>query len=141
MEVVRSDQVEAAANTLAEAFWDDPLMQIVAPNEKKRAIVAPWFFAKSIAYGLRWGEVSSNDDVSAVAVWFPPGNTEITLGRMLRVGMGALPLRAGSAGLCDSCALCRPWRSFTRPLRGPTGTYWRLARSPTGRAQVWEAPS
>src|SRR5207249_8428537 len=71
MELVRSDQVEAAANTLAEAFWDDPLMQIVAPNEKKRTIVAPWFFAKSIAYGLRWGEVSSNDDASAVAIWFP----------------------------------------------------------------------
>src|SRR5438034_11275530 len=41
MELVRSDQVEAAANTLAEAFWDDPLMQIVAPNEKKRTSSHP----------------------------------------------------------------------------------------------------
>src|SRR2546426_11598207 len=130
MELVRSDQVEAAANTLAEAFWDDPLMQIVAPNEKKRTIVAPWFFAKSIAYGLRWGEVSSNDDASAVAIWFPPGNTDITLGRMLRVGMGALPLRAGSMDFCDSCALCRPWRSSTRPLRDLIGTSWRSGPAP-----------
>jgi ribosomal protein S18 acetylase RimI-like enzyme len=123
MEVVRSDQVEAAANTLAEAFWDDPLMQIVAPNEKKRAIVAPWFFAKSIAYGLRWGEVSSNDDVSAVAVWFPPGNTEITLGRMLRVGMGALPLRAGISGFVRFMRALSAVEKFHKAVEGP---HWYL---------------
>src|SRR3989337_837003 len=91
MEILRPDQIEAAAKTLAEAFWDDPLMHIVAPNENKRAAVGPWFFSKSIAYGIRWGEASCNDDASAVAIWFPPGNTDITPGRMLRVGMGAVP--------------------------------------------------
>ena len=34
MEILRPDQLEAAAKTLADAFWDDPLMHIVAPNEK-----------------------------------------------------------------------------------------------------------
>jgi len=131
MELVRSDQVEAAANTLAEAFWDDPLMQIVAPNEKKRTIVAPWFFAKSIAYGLRWGEVSSNDDASAVAIWFPPGNTDITLGRMLRVGMGALPFRAGINGFVRFMRALSAVEKFHKAVKGPHWYLMAVGTSPS----------
>jgi hypothetical protein len=47
IDILRPDQIEPAAKTLAEAFWDDPLMHIVAPNEKKRATVGPWFFVAS----------------------------------------------------------------------------------------------
>ena len=131
IELVRSDQVEAAANTLAEAFWDDPLMQIVAPNEKKRATVGPWFFAKSIAYGLRWGDVSSNDDASAVAIWFPPGNTDITLGRMLRVGMGALPFRAGINGFVRFMRAISAVEKFHKAVKGPHWYLMAIGTSPT----------
>jgi ribosomal protein S18 acetylase RimI-like enzyme len=123
MELLRPDQVKAAANTLAEAFWDDPLMQIVAPNEKRRASVGPWFFAKAIAYGMRWGGVSCSDDVSAVAVWFPPGNTEITPGRMLRVGMGALPFRAGIDGTVRFMRAISVTEKFHKAVEGP---HWYL---------------
>ena len=131
MEVVRSDQVEVAANTLAEAFFDDPLMHIVAPNEKKRTIVAPWFFAKSIAYGLRWGEVSCNDDASAVAIWFPPGNTDITLGRMLRVGIGALPFRAGVNGFVRFMRALSAVEKFHKAVKGPHWYLMAVGTSPT----------
>jgi ribosomal protein S18 acetylase RimI-like enzyme len=123
MERVRPDQVEAAAKTLADAFWDDPLMHIIAPDEKKRAAVGPWFFAKSIAYGQRWGEVSCNDDLSAVAVWFPPGNTDITLGRMSRVGMGALPIRAGINGFLRFMRALSAVEKFHKAVGGP---HWYL---------------
>ncbi len=131
MEPLRSHQVEAAANTLAEAFWDDPLMHIVAPNEKKRATVGPWFFEKSIAYGLRWGEVSCNDDASAVAVWFPPGNTDITLGRMLRVGMGALPFRAGINGFVRFIRAISTVEKFHKAVQGPHWYLMAMGASPT----------
>lgn len=123
MEALRPDQLKAAARTLAEAFWDDPLMHIIAPNEKKRAAVGPWFFAKSIAYGMRWGEASCNDDASAVAVWFPPGNTDITPGRMLRVGMGALPLRAGVNGTVRFMRALSATEKFHKAVKGP---HWYL---------------
>jgi hypothetical protein len=43
MQRVRLDQRDAAVTTLVEAFFDDPLMQIVQPNEAKRAAMSAWF--------------------------------------------------------------------------------------------------
>ena len=131
MEILRPDQLEAAARTLAEAFWDDPLMHIVAPNEKKRAAVGPWFFAKSIAYGMRWGEVSCNDDASAVAVWFPPGKTDVTPGRMLRVGMGALPFRAGISGTARFMRALSATEKFHKAVEGPHWYLMAIGTSPS----------
>ena len=123
MKPLAPDQVDAGARTLAVAFFDDPLMHILAPDAKKREAVGPWFFAKSIAYGLRWGEVSCNDDVSAVAVWFPPGNTDITLGRMLQVGMGVLPLKAGLNGFVRFMRALSAVEKFHKAVNGP---HWYL---------------
>jgi len=131
MDIVRADQIESAAKTLAEAFWDDPLMHIVAPNEKKRAAVGPWFFSKSIAYGMRWGEASCNDDASAVAIWFPPGNTDITPGRMLRVGMGALPFRAGINGTVRFMRAISATEKFHKAVKGPHWYLMAIGTSPT----------
>jgi len=131
MDIVRADQIESAAKTLAEAFWDDPLMHIVAPNENKRAAVGPWFFSKSIAYGMRWGEASCNDDASAVAIWFPPGNTDITPGRMLRVGMGALPFRAGISGTVRFMRAISATEKFHKAVEGPHWYLMAIGTSPT----------
>jgi ribosomal protein S18 acetylase RimI-like enzyme len=123
MKPIRPDQLDAAANTLAEAFWDDPLMHILAPDEKRRATVGPWFFATTIRYGMRWGEVSCNDDASAVAVWFPPGETHISLGRMLRVGAGAMPFRAGINGFVRFMRAMPATEKFHKAVDGP---HWYL---------------
>ena len=131
IDTIRPDQIEAAAKTLAEAFWDDPLMHIVAPSEKKRAAVGPWFFSKSIAYGMRWGEASCNDDASAVAIWFPPGSTNITPGRMLRVGMGALPLRAGISGTLRFMRAISATEKFHKAVEGPHWYLMAIGTSPT----------
>jgi len=130
IDTIRPDQIEAAAKTLVEAFWDDPLMHIVAPDENRRAAVGHWFFAKSIAYGLRWGEVSSNDDASAVAVWFPPGNTDIKPGRMLRVGMGALPFRAGFNGTIRFMRAISATEKFHKAVKGPHWYLMAIGTSP-----------
>ncbi len=88
---------EAAAATLAEAFFDDPLMQIVAPDEATRRRWGPWFMSGLVQYGLGWGEVWGTDGTSAVAVWIPPDSGDMGLGRMLRIGMGRMPFRLGMA--------------------------------------------
>src|SRR3989304_6251025 len=98
MEVLRPDQLAAAAKTLAGAFW---------------------------------GEVWCNDDASAVAVWFPPGNTDVTSGRMLRVGMGALPFRAGIDGTVRFMRAISATEKFHKAVEGPHWYLMAIGTSPT----------
>jgi ribosomal protein S18 acetylase RimI-like enzyme len=132
VERLRPDQHATAARTLAAAFWDDPLMHIVAPDEKRRAKVAPWFFDRAVAAGQRWGEVSCNEDASAVAVWFAPGNTDLTAGRMLRVGLGSLPLKAGLSGTMRFMRALTATEKFHKAVKGP---HWYLMAIGTDPSQ------
>jgi hypothetical protein len=118
-----SNEREAATATLAEAFWDDPLMEVIAPDKERRKKVAPWFFKTAVAYGLRWGEVWANDDVSAVAIWLPPGETDLTPLRMLRAGMGALPFKAGFNGTSRFMTAMSVAEKFHKGVKGP---HWYL---------------
>lgn len=124
MQPIRPDQTGAAAQTLTEAFWTDPLLEIVvAPDEAKRAALGQWFFEKSIVYGQRWGETYTNDDASAVALWFPPGQTQLTPLRMLRVGMGALPFKFGLSGTSRVMKAMSVGEKFHKAMHGP---HWYL---------------
>jgi ribosomal protein S18 acetylase RimI-like enzyme len=105
-------------------------MHILAPNEKRRAAVGPWFFSRAITYGMRWGEVSCNDDASAAAVWFPPGQTDITPVRMLRVGMGALPFRAGINGMFRFMRALSATEKFHKAVKGPHWYLMAIGTSP-----------
>jgi len=122
---LKPDQIMAAANTLAEAFWDDPLMHIVAPDEKRRLDVGPWFFGGLVKYGLRYdGEVSGNEDASAAAIWFPPGHTDFSPFRMLRVGMAAMPFKAGFNGTMRFFKAMSVTEALHKAVDGP---HWYLA--------------
>lgn len=61
---------------MSEAFVDDPLLQIVAPNAATRRRWAPWFMGLPLRNGRRRGEAWDNEDVTAVAVCMPPGSGE-----------------------------------------------------------------
>jgi ribosomal protein S18 acetylase RimI-like enzyme len=114
---------DAAAATLAEAFFDDPLLQIVAPNEATRRRWAPWVMGLPLQYGLRWGEVWSTDDTSAVAVWVPPGSGEMSLGRMLQLGLARMPFRLGMAGSRRFMQALSATEPFHESVDGP---HWYL---------------
>lgn len=123
MEIIRPEQAGAAAQTLATAFSKDPLIYILEPNAEKHASVAPWFFAKAVAYGMRWGYVWGNDDASAVAAWFPPGQTELKPLGMLRVGFGALPFKVGLRGVGRFMKAMSATEKFHKAVEGP---HWYL---------------
>ena len=112
-------QADAAAATLGESFFDDPLMLIVAPDEATRRRWGPWFMSLVLQYGLRWGEVWGTDDSSAVAVWVPPDSGEMGLGRMLKVGLARMPFRLGDGGtrrFMQSLSATEPFhKTVTRP--------------------------
>jgi ribosomal protein S18 acetylase RimI-like enzyme len=125
MSIQRLDvrDVDAAAATLGEAFFDDPLLQIVAPDEATRRRWGPWFMSLPLQYGLRWGEVWATDDTSAVAVWVPPGSGELGLGRMLKVGLARMPIRLGMAGSRRFLQSLSKTEPFHKSVDGP---HWYL---------------
>jgi len=95
---IRGSQISRAAEALARAFQSDPMMTYITPDDTRRASVLSWFFNTGIRYGQSYGEVYTTEPADGTAIWLSPGNTTMTLWRMLRTGMLAAPLKFGLAG-------------------------------------------
>lgn len=94
--ILRNDQIGASAAALARAFYDDPMMVWIQPDDAKRARSLEWFMSKGVLYGHKYGEVHTTaGDVDGNAVWLPPGDTKVSPMRMMRTGMIAAPLKFG----------------------------------------------
>ena len=120
--LVRDDQREEAAETLAETFYDDPLLQVLAPDARRRMAVGRWYFQTTVDYGMRWGRVWVDADAAAVAIWLPPGSRFSAL-RSLRVGMGAFPFRVGLRPMLSIVRVIPALERLHRLVRGP---HWFL---------------
>ncbi len=80
-------QIKPAAEMLARAFQDDPLMAHFIPDASKRKSLLPSWYRMVTRNGVLYGEVySTSSNLEGVAAWFPPGKARITLWRMIRVG-------------------------------------------------------
>lgn len=123
MNRIESVQKAAAARTLATAFHDDPVVVTIAPDPERRARVGRWFFGTAVEYGLRWGQVWADPDVSAVAVWLPPGSTSMTMGRMLRAGLARMPVVAGPRATGRFLRGSWAWDEVHTSVSGP---HWYL---------------
>jgi GNAT superfamily N-acetyltransferase len=89
-------QLDDAVQMLARAFFDDPMVMYVMPDEEKRRRSLPWFFRLATRYGQAYGEVfTTPDKVDGTAIWLPPGNTIASTLRMIRLGLLAAPFKFG----------------------------------------------
>jgi ribosomal protein S18 acetylase RimI-like enzyme len=86
-----------AAELLARAFHNDPTYRLVIPEEEKRAKVLLWLFDRVVHYALLYGEVHTSPALEGVVCWLPPGETHLALGRVVRSGLYATPLKMGLA--------------------------------------------
>jgi len=86
-----------AAAMLARAFHDDPLHQAVLPKEDKRRRLLSWLHDRVLRYCFLYGTVHALPALEGAACWLPPGQTQLTIGRLLRSGLIGLPLRMGPA--------------------------------------------
>ncbi len=84
-----------AAELLARAFHNDPIYVRAMPEKDKRAKTLPWLFDRIAHYSLLYGQVHTTPAVEGVACWLPPGQTRLTLGRVIQSGLYALPLKMG----------------------------------------------
>jgi ribosomal protein S18 acetylase RimI-like enzyme len=90
-------QRRQAAALLARAFHDDPLYRLVTSDEEKRTRMLTWLFERVVRYGILYGQTFTTPGLEGVAGWLPPGRSALTLGRVIRSGLYATPLKMGWA--------------------------------------------
>ncbi len=90
---------ERASEMLARAFYTDPMLLCLVPNDAKRAHLLPAFFGLVVRYCLSYGEVYTTSMLKGAACWLTLGNTTPTFARILRTGVYVSPLDFGLAGL------------------------------------------
>ena len=77
-----------ASEVLTQAFHDDPMWTIIFPEKEERTRSLGWLWEALVGYCLVYGEVYTTSQVKGAACWLAPGNTEQTLWRSLRTGLG-----------------------------------------------------
>jgi ribosomal protein S18 acetylase RimI-like enzyme len=123
VEPLRPDQQRPAALTLAEAFATDPLLEILAPDPERRAKLGQPMMDILLAYGMRYGQVWSNDDASAVAIWLHPESGPMKMPRLLRAGMWRAPFILGLGGMGRMSTAMSATEAFHKQVEGP---HWYL---------------
>ena len=123
---------ERAAQVLARAFFDYPVMAAHWPDRRRREKYLAWYLGCTVEYGLRYGEVYTTPDVAGVAIWLPPGRTRFTTWRYIRAGFAPAPLRMG---LRRSFGQARRFEDWTQKVHaeaapGPHWYLWSLAVDP-----------
>lgn len=68
-----ASDIAEVAETLAQAFVDDPVFRWWMPAEARRREILPAFFAALCEAYLPWGQIHRSRDGLASAVWEPPG--------------------------------------------------------------------
>ncbi len=93
---LQAAQVDEASHVLARAFFDDPMVMYVIPDDEKRRRHLPWFFRLAARYGNLWGEnFTTPGKVDGAAIWLPPGDNITKPLRMIRLGLLAAPFKFG----------------------------------------------
>lgn len=87
-----------ASDVLANAFQDDPFYRFVIPDDNRRSKNLRWLMGKVVDYSMLYGEAHTTPGVEGVICWLPPGETELRMGRIIRVGLPTIIPRFGFAG-------------------------------------------
>jgi GNAT superfamily N-acetyltransferase len=92
-----AEGIEAGGRALAVAFHDDPLQTYVLPDAEERVRLSPAHFTAIVRYGNLFGEVYTTAGTpEGVAVWLPPGASEVTPDRAVEAGLDQLPTLVGA---------------------------------------------
>lgn len=96
---LQSAQLVPAADVLARAFFDDPMIEYVIPDLQRRRELLPSFMLVGTRICEPYGELyTTPGDIHGSANWLPPGQTEITEERLAAAGAFAVLERIGKEG-------------------------------------------
>lgn len=118
--------VEPSSEVLGRAFFDDPMMTYILPEEEKRANRLSWLMGMGVRYGQQLGEVyTTQGEVLGTAVWLPPGKTDVEPEVMMQLGMAEGPTHLGE----DAFERFLAFMGFCQPLHQQalsTAPHWYL---------------
>jgi ribosomal protein S18 acetylase RimI-like enzyme len=116
-------QIPVAAQMLARAFHDDPLMRYTIPDPDERARLLPAMYATMLRFGMLAGEVYATADApEGVAIWMPP-NAKWTRENMEASGMHRTATLIGDEAYQRyRDVVSREWQARLREIPG-TGWY------------------
>jgi len=92
---LQPQQLAAAAEVLARAFYDAAVPVYAFPDPAKRPAMLRVLFSLMLRYGMRHGVVEVTPGPSGIAVWLPHERAEMTLGNSIPVGGLGFALRVG----------------------------------------------
>jgi ribosomal protein S18 acetylase RimI-like enzyme len=121
--ILTTGMLETAAETLAEAFLDDPMFIWLFPDEDTRRSRLLRMNRVPLEFGLRYARVSQTDQGRGVAIWLPPGVT-LTPTRMVRSGMLGVPMATGLRPLARFAAANGVMEKVK--ARAVSAPYWQL---------------
>ncbi|MHA2159072.1 MAG: GNAT family N-acetyltransferase [Candidatus Thorarchaeota archaeon] len=84
---VTMSELDKGVEILVNAFWDDPLnLYFIPESENRRKLFSDYLHVR-LKFAVRYGEVySTSPNFEGIAAWFPPGKSDLTYFRLLRVG-------------------------------------------------------
>lgn len=85
--------IHRAAQVLAEAFFDDPLMVHYLPDPQKRRAFLPGVLGVYTRIALWHGLALTTPGLEGVALWMPPGQTDSSLRDYFLASLGMLDVR------------------------------------------------
>lgn len=126
-----TDDARATA-VLARAFEHYPLMVYLTPDGRRRRRVLPRTLGSIVRYCSRYGSVTTTPDVTAVAAWLPPGQTNTTVSRMARAGILTSAVGLGPAGLRRMATIVPAMERGRHALQpSPHWYLWLLGTEPS----------
>lgn len=121
-----------AAEVVADAFFDYPMLTYYFPDPKKRARKMPWYMEKTLNCAIRYGEVYITPGLEGVMFILPPGHTRLTQNEYIKCGFLPVPLVMGLHDYKNSDA-CEKFVAVTQEhlLKGRDHYYlWGLVADP-----------
>ena len=129
-------QGRAVGAMLARAFDADLMMTHLLPDGDRRGRRLPRFMGATVRHCARYGRVRVAGDLAGAACWLAPGQTDLTVLRMVRSGMLAMPLQIGLDPFRRMLALTAPIeKAHHRLVPGPHWYLQVLGTDPAHRGQ------
>lgn len=88
-------KIQAATSTISEAFYDDPMFELVLPDKTTRMQYLTPLTEFMLKLVMNNGQVDSIAGTGGVALWMPPGKTDLSPGQIMKAGGLKLPFRTG----------------------------------------------
>jgi hypothetical protein len=86
-------QVEFLGKVLSRAFYNEPSIRYMMPDERVRRALLPWFFSSVVIPASQlYGEIYTTANIEGGALWISPGRA-FTFGRIVRTGILAVPFK------------------------------------------------